>query len=88
MLWTSIILLIMQQFDGNLLAPKIMGMSLDIRPLWIVIVVTVGGSFFGFLGMLLSVPVFATVRAIVLEYFEEYKLKKANRIRDKKVDET
>ena len=76
MLWTSLVLLVMQQLDGNLLAPKIMGMSLDIRPLWIVVVVTVGGSFFGFLGMLLSVPVFAVASAIAGDYLEAYQQKK------------
>lgn len=76
MLWTSIILLILQQLDGNLLAPKIMGMSLDIRPLWIVVAVTVGGSFFGFLGMLLSVPIFAVASAIASDYLTAYQQKK------------
>lgn len=75
-IWTSIVLLIMQQIDGNLLAPKIMGMSLDMRPLWIVVVITVGGSFFGFLGMLLSVPIAAVIRAIAMDYLDEYAQKK------------
>ena len=69
----------MQQLDGNLLAPKIMGMSLDMRPLWIVLVITVGGKFFGFLGMLLSVPIAAVIRAIVIDYIDEYAIKKESK---------
>ena len=78
-IWTSVVLLIMQQLDGNLLAPKIMGMSLDMRPLWIVLVITVGGKFFGFLGMLLSVPIAAVIRAIVIDYIDEYAIKKESK---------
>lgn len=74
-IWTSIVLLVLQQIDGNLLGPKIMGDSLEIRPLWIIFAVSVGGTLFGFLGMLFSVPVVAIVRAIVSDYFDERELK-------------
>ena len=62
-------MLVLQQIDGNLLGPKIMGDSLEIRPLWIIFAVTVGGALFGFMGMLFSVPVLAIIRAIMSDYF-------------------
>lgn len=65
---TAVSLLILQQLDGNLLAPKIMGDTLEIRPLWIVFAVTVGGTLFGFMGMLLSVPVLAILRSLAISY--------------------
>lgn len=74
--WTTLVLLILQQLDGNLLAPKIMGISLDMRPLEIIVVVTVGGSLFGFLGMLISVPVAAVIRTIIIDFVTEYEEKK------------
>ena len=74
--WTAIVLLILQQLDGNLLAPKIMGISLDMRPLEIIVAVTVGGSLFGFLGMLISVPVAAVIRTIIIDFVSEYEEKK------------
>lgn len=76
---TGIILLIMQQIDGNILGPKVMGDSLEIRPLWIIVAVTVGGSLFGFIGMLISVPVVAVLRILLqelLKMYEEQKEKK------------
>ena len=75
-IWTTVTLLVLQQLDGNVLAPKIMGMSLDIRPLWIIVAVSVGGSLFGVPGMLLSVPVAAVIRAIAADYVDEYARKK------------
>lgn len=74
--WTTIVLLVLQQIDGNVLGPKIMGESLEISPLMIVLAVSVGGTLFGFVGMLLSVPVVAIVRAVAMEYLEECEAKK------------
>ena len=74
--WTGVVLLVLQQIDGNLLGPKIMGNSLEIRPLWIIFAVTVGGALFGFMGMLFSVPVLAIIRAIMSDYFTAREMKK------------
>lgn len=74
--WTTLVLLVLQQIDGNVLGPKIMGETLEISPLLIVFAVSVGGTLFGFIGMLLSVPIAAIVRAISSEYLEEYEQKK------------
>lgn len=74
--WTTLVLLVLQQIDGNVLGPKIMGESLEISPLMIVLAVSVGGTLFGFIGMLLSVPVVAIARAVALEYLEECEEKK------------
>lgn len=67
-IWCSLVMLVMQQIDGNILAPKVMGSKLDIRPLVIIIAVSVGGTLFGFVGMLISVPVVAILRAIIGEF--------------------
>lgn len=84
MLWTAVALLIIQQLDGNLLAPKLMGNSLELSPLLIVIVVFVGGKLFGFLGMLLSVPIVAVLRAILSDYLEEFAQKRAAAVKAEK----
>lgn len=68
--WLAVVLIVLQQIDGNLLAPKIMGHSLEIRPLWIIFAVTVGGSLFGVLGMILSVPVLAVIRVVLADYID------------------
>ncbi|MDY3919944.1 MAG: AI-2E family transporter [Candidatus Limivivens sp.] len=59
------LILVLQQFDGLILGPKILGDSTGLRPLWIIIAITVGGSFAGILGMFLGVPVVAVFRYLV-----------------------
>ncbi len=66
--WSAVILIVLQQIDGNVLGPKIMGDSLEIRPFWIVFAVSFGGGLFGFWGMLISVPVVAAIKVTVMEY--------------------
>lgn len=68
--WVAIILLVLQQFDGNILGPKVMGDSLEIRPLWIIFAVSVGGALFGFIGMLISVPIVAIMRVMGADFLK------------------
>ena len=56
-----IIIFVIQQLDGNVIGPKIVGDSLGISSFWVLIAVLVGGGLFGFTGMALGVPVFAVV---------------------------
>ena len=74
--WTGVILLVLQQIDGNVLGPRIMGNSLEISPLLIILAVSVGGTLFGFLGMLISVPVAAMISAVVNDYVKAIEAKK------------
>ncbi len=62
-----IIIIVLQQLDGNLIGPKILGDQLGISGFWIMFSVLVGGGLFGFLGLLLSVPIFAVIYLIVGE---------------------
>lgn len=62
--WVGIVLLVLQQIDGNILAPKIMGRSLEISPLLTVFSVVVGGKLFGVAGMIFSVPVTAIIKIV------------------------
>lgn len=74
--WVAVVMLVLQQLDGNLLGPKVMGDSLEIRPFWIIFAVSVGGTLFGFLGMLFSVPVVAIIRVILSDYMTTREQKK------------
>lgn len=62
----GLFILALQQFDGLVLGPKILGDSVGIRPIWIILSIYVGGRMFGVLGMFLGVPVFA----IIVMFFE------------------
>lgn len=54
-----IIIIIVQLIEGNLIYPKIMGSSLGLPGIWVLAAVTLGGSLFGIIGMLIGVPIFA-----------------------------
>ncbi len=70
-----IMILVLQQFDGLYLGPKILGDLTGIKPLWVIFGITVGGAYFGVLGMFLGVPTVAVVMHIVNVIMEK-KIKK------------
>lgn len=60
-----IFLVILQQFEGNVIYPKVVGSSLGLPGIWVLAAITVGGGIMGIMGMLIGVPVAATVYRIV-----------------------
>ena len=56
-----IFVLILQQVEGNVIYPRVVGGSVGLPGMWVLVAVTVGGSLFGILGMLLGVPVFSVI---------------------------
>ncbi len=70
-------LIVLQQIDGNIINPKIVGDSVGLNPLLVIFAVTLGGGLFGFMGVLLGVPILASVRLILLDIYENLKAKKA-----------
>lgn len=71
----AVLIFILQQFDGLYLGPKILGESTGLKPIWVIFAITVGGAYFGVLGMFLGVPIVA-VFAYLLNDFVERRLKK------------
>lgn len=72
-IWMLIVVIILQQIDANIINPKIIGQSLKISPLLVIFAITVGGAYFGILGMFLAVPVIAVVRILIEDYID-YKI--------------
>ena len=72
-IWMLIVTIVLQQIDANIINPKIVGQSLKISPLLVLFAVSVGGAYFGILGMFLAVPVIAVIR-IVVDDFVSYRL--------------
>ena len=68
--WMALIVIILQQIDANIINPKIIGGSLSISPLLVIFSVTVGGAYFGVLGMFLAVPIFTVIKLLIEEYIE------------------
>lgn len=60
-----ILILILQQFDGNILGPKILGDSTGLSSFWVIFSITIFGAYFGVLGMAIGVPVFALIYAAI-----------------------
>ncbi len=70
-----IFILLLQQIDGNIIGPAILGDSTGLSPFWVVVAILLGGGLFGFFGMLLGVPTFAVI-FFLLKTFADYHLKK------------
>lgn len=60
-----IFVLILQQIEGNIIYPRVVGNSVGLPGMWVLVAVTVGGSLFGILGMLLGVPTFSVIYTII-----------------------
>lgn len=73
----ALFILLLQQFDGNILGPLILGDKLGLPSLWILFAVCVGGGIFGIVGMFIGVPVFAVIYTLAREWFT-YRLKQKN----------
>lgn len=71
-----IMILALQQFDGNILGPKILGNSTGLSALWVLVGIVVGGGLFGFMGMLLGVPTFAVLYSLVREWSDRKLMEK------------
>jgi len=64
-LYVAIVVVVVQQIDGNLVYPNIIGRSLQIHPLTIIIILLAAGNIAGLLGMILAIPLYAVVKTVV-----------------------
>ena len=62
-----IFVILLQQLDGNIIGPKILGNSVGINGFWVMFSIIIGAGFFGFWGMVLGVPVFVVIYTIIKE---------------------
>ena len=64
----AVFIIVIQQIDANLLQPRIVSNSIGLRPIYVLLAITVGGGFFGFWGIFLGVPVLAIIRMLIIDY--------------------
>ncbi len=83
-IWMLIVVIILQQVDANIINPKIVGNSLKINPLLVIFAVTVGGAYFGMLGIFLSVPISAIIKVSLDEYID-YRSRKIKALNNRDV---
>lgn len=69
-IWVTIVVVILQQIDANIINPKITGTSLEISPILVIFSVTIGGAYFGILGMFLAVPICTVIKTFILDYID------------------
>ncbi len=65
--WFVVLIIVLQQIDGNLIYPRIVGNSVGLPGIWVMMAVTVGGSLMGILGMLVFVPLSSVLYALLRE---------------------
>lgn len=75
-LYSTIIILALQQIDTIFIAPKVIGESVELSPVLVIIALSVAGNLFGLWGMVFAVPVFATIKLFVCRIYERQKIKK------------
>jgi len=75
-LYFAIFILVLQQFDGNVLGPKILGESTGLAGFWVIFSITLFGGMFGVMGMVVGVPVFAVIYAAIRSFINTLLIKK------------
>lgn len=65
-------LLLLQQFDNWILDPKLIGDKVGLSPLLVMLAVTIGGGYYGVIGMILAVPLMAVIKIYVTKFMDEY----------------
>ncbi len=81
----AVTVIILQQIDANIINPRILGDGLKISPILVIFAVTVGGEFFGVIGMFLSVPVIAILKLLIVDFIEIREKKKKEQMEVKNV---
>ena len=75
--WFCLFILVLQQFDGNILGPKILGDTTGLNSFWVIFSIIIGGGLFGIVGMFIGVPLFAVIYSLIRSFIEQ-RLRKKN----------
>ena len=68
-IWVIVAMVIVQQIDNNLIAPRIVGDSVGLHPVFTMLAILIGGNVGGLLGMLIAVPLTASFKTIINDWF-------------------
>ena len=70
-LWAVVVFIVVQQIDGMIISPKIVGDSTGLHPVFVIMAIAIGGSLGGILGMFLSVPILGIIKLFVSKYLRD-----------------
>ena len=65
--WFVCMFIIVQQIEGNLIYPKVVGNSIGLSGMWVIVAISVGGDLFGIIGMLLMIPFASVLQTVIRE---------------------
>ena len=65
--WFFVMFMVVQQIEGNLIYPKVVGTSIGLSGMWVIVAISVGGDLFGIVGMLLMIPLASVIQTILRE---------------------
>ena len=82
-IWFVVFIIILQQLEGNLIYPKVVGKSVGLPGVWVLTAVTIGGGLFGVLGMLFAVPICSVIYVL----FRRYVNRKTNQEKAENIQE-
>jgi predicted PurR-regulated permease PerM len=75
-----IVLLIVQQLEGNLITPQVMGKKLNIHPITVILLLIAAGSIYGFIGILIAIPFYSVIKIIIKDVWKFYRLRQKKNI--------
>ena len=81
-----LVLLVVQQLEGNLVTPNIMGNRLNIHPLTIILLLMIAGALYGFVGILIAIPTYAVLKTLVHNFRLFNRLRKKREVANKEVN--
>ena len=67
-LWYIVFILCLQQFEGNIIYPRVVGNSVGLSAIWVMLAMLVGGSTLGLIGMLIGIPLFSVAYQLIKDY--------------------
>lgn len=77
-----IVLIAVQQLEGNLVTPQVMGKKLNIHPITVILLLIAAGSIYGFIGILIAIPLYSVVKIIIKDVWKFYRLRQKKNIID------
>lgn len=70
-LWFVLFIIVLQQIEGNLIYPRVVGSSMGLKGVYVMLAIIIGGNLFGFMGMVIGIPLFATAYILIRRNVEE-----------------